>query len=209
MGRAVPYKGFDDLLDALAILKAGGVVTPHAVIAAVTDTPEPTPYQRHLASEIIARRLDATLVTRFNPQLLGLLKHPALTAVVVPSRAEPFGRIPLEAFAAGAAPVVATTAGGLAELVTDGQTGYTARPHDPASLATALRKALACSPAERARMRAAAHLVAATCYNHARFLAETAPCALIPSERGQTYRSGSDSAARPPNQDPAGQPQST
>jgi glycosyltransferase involved in cell wall biosynthesis len=34
------------------------------------------------------------------------------------SRAEPFGRIPLEAYAAGASPVIATTAGGLAEIVT-------------------------------------------------------------------------------------------
>jgi hypothetical protein len=66
-----------------------------------------------------------------------LLIHPAPAAVVVPSRAEPFGRIPLEAFVAGAAPVVATTAGGLAELVTD-QTGYSARPADAASLADAL-----------------------------------------------------------------------
>jgi glycosyltransferase involved in cell wall biosynthesis len=102
----------------------------------------------------------------------------------VPSRAEPFGRVPLEAFAAGAGPVVSTTAGGLAELVTDGETGYTARPGDPESLAAAMRRALACSPAERDRMRAAGRQVAATRYNYqtavTRFLAQTAPWAITP-----------------------------
>ena len=81
-------------------------------------------------------------------------------------RAEPFGRIPLEAFAAGAGPVVATTAGGLAELVIDGLTGYTAQPGDPASLAAAISRALACDPAGRARLRAASRRLAATRYDY-------------------------------------------
>jgi glycosyltransferase involved in cell wall biosynthesis len=69
--------------------------------------------------------------------------------VIVASRAEPFGRIPLEAYAAGASPVVATTAGGLAEVVTEGSTGYTALPADPRSLAAAIRRALAATPVQR------------------------------------------------------------
>jgi hypothetical protein len=67
MGRAVDYKGFDDLIDALAILKANRTKLPHTVIAAVTDTAQPTPYQEHLACKIAARGLDATLLTRFHP----------------------------------------------------------------------------------------------------------------------------------------------
>jgi glycosyltransferase involved in cell wall biosynthesis len=182
MGRAVAYKGFDDLIDALALLKADGVTMPHVLIAAVTDNPQLTAYQRHLASSITAHRLDATLITRFTPGLRNLLAHPALAAVIVPSRAEPFGRIPLEGFAAGAAPVVSTTAGGLAELVTNGQTGYTAAPGNPPSLAGALRAALACNPADRARMRAAGRQIAATRFNYevtvAQFFAATAPWAV-------------------------------
>ena len=81
-----------------------------------------------------------------------LLAHPALAAVIVPSRAEPFGRIPLEAYAAGASPVIATTAGGLAEIVTESRTGYTAPPADPRSLARAISRALAASPAQRRRL---------------------------------------------------------
>jgi hypothetical protein len=38
-GRAEPYKGFDDLLDALHILTTSGLRVPHTILAAVTDGP--------------------------------------------------------------------------------------------------------------------------------------------------------------------------
>jgi glycosyltransferase involved in cell wall biosynthesis len=184
MGRAQPYKGFDDLLDALAMLKARRISVPHTLIAAVTEDAELSAYQRHLAQRITAGQLNATLISRFAPDLRALLAHPALAAVVVPSRAEPFGRIPLEAFAAGAAPVVATTAGGLAETVADGLTGYTARPADPPSLATAIHRALAADAATRDRLRAAGRHLVATRYNHHQaveaFLSARAPWAIRP-----------------------------
>jgi glycosyltransferase involved in cell wall biosynthesis len=194
MGRARPYKGFDDLLDALSLLKARHVRVPHAMIAAVTEDIEPSAYQRHLAQRISAERLNATLITRFAPELRTLLTHPALAAVVVPSRAEPFGRIPLEAFAAGAAPVVATTAGGLAELVTDGRTGYTASPADPRSLAAAIHRALAADTATRDRLRAAGRHLAATRFNHHRavgaFLSARAPWTISASQDGAPPQAG-------------------
>jgi hypothetical protein len=39
------------------------VTVPHAVIAAVTDDRQATPYQNHLASKITAARVDAALLT--------------------------------------------------------------------------------------------------------------------------------------------------
>lgn len=179
MGRAQPYKGFDDLLDALALLRIENVTVPNLVLAAVTDDPEPCNYQQHLAKRITNLALDTTLLTRFHTDIRRLLVHPALRGVVVPSRAEPFGRVPIEAYAAGATPVVATTAGGLAEQVIDGYTGFVATPEDPASLATALRRALALAPAGRHRMRNNARRFAAARYDYPRavrtFLARTAP----------------------------------
>jgi glycosyltransferase involved in cell wall biosynthesis len=181
MGRAVPYKGFDDLLDALTLLQTSGVPYPHMLVAAVTDEPKLGPYQQHLARQIHDRKLNVTLLPRFNPGLRSLLTHPALAAVIVPSRAEPYGRIPLEAFIAGAAPVVATTAGGLAELVT-ADTGYTARPADPRSLATAISNALAADVAQLAKLRAAGRDLARARYNYDRtvrdVLGRVAPWAL-------------------------------
>ncbi|MFJ6216734.1 glycosyltransferase family 4 protein [Streptomyces sp. NPDC092296] len=160
MGRAQPYKGFDDLLDALGHLAGIGVRLPHLLLAAVTDGPT-TAYQHHLRRRAIALGLEVTLWTRFDPGLPGLLHHPALRAVVVPSRSEPLGRIPLEAFAAGAGPVVATTAGGLAETVIDNATGYSAVADDPRSLARAIGRALAAPPAEVTRLRQAGKLLVA------------------------------------------------
>jgi glycosyltransferase involved in cell wall biosynthesis len=153
MGRAEHHKGFDDLLDAVTLLRHRRVTVPHLLLAAVTDDPTPNTYQRHLADRITAENIDATLWTRFSHGIRGLLSHPAVTAVVVPSRVEPFGRIPLEAYAAGAAPVVATTAGGLAALVTDGGSGYTASPADPPGLAAALHRALQADRHTRERLR--------------------------------------------------------
>jgi glycosyltransferase involved in cell wall biosynthesis len=65
----------------------------------------------------------------------------ACDLVCVPSRAEPFGRTAIEAFATRT-PVVATAVGGLAEIVTDGETGRLVPYGDEEALATAVRQLL-------------------------------------------------------------------
>lgn len=60
MGRAQPYKGFHDLLDALSILRRQAVAVPHLLLAAVTEDRRPSPYQRGLARSIAGHGLDAT-----------------------------------------------------------------------------------------------------------------------------------------------------
>ena len=147
----------------------------------MTDGPPLTAYQRHLSRRIEAENLAVTLHTSFSPRLRRLLGHPALAAVIVPSRAEPFGRIPLEAYQAGASPVVATTAGGLAEIVTEASTGYTATPGNPSSLAAAITRALAASPAQRREILAGGRSLIAARYdyraNTTAFLTAVAPWA--------------------------------
>jgi glycosyltransferase involved in cell wall biosynthesis len=180
-GRAEPYKGFHDLLDALVILRQASIPVPHLILGAVTDGPPLTEYQRNLARRIEADNLDATLHTSFSPHFRELLAHPGLCAVIVPSRAEPFGRIPLEAYQAGASPVVATTAGGLTEIVTEGTTGYTADPGTPPSLAAAITRALTTSPEGRRQLLSQGRHLTATSFdyrtNTAAFLASAAPWA--------------------------------
>jgi glycosyltransferase involved in cell wall biosynthesis len=62
---------------------------------------------------------------------------------LVPSAwAEPFGLVAVEAMQAGR-PVIASAAGGLADIVVDGETGLLTPPGDPAALAAALRRLLA------------------------------------------------------------------
>jgi glycosyltransferase involved in cell wall biosynthesis len=58
----------------------------------------------------------------------------------IPSRDEPFGLVALESFAHGV-PVLASSVGGLEEIVTDGVNGLLFRADDPAALATTLLQA--------------------------------------------------------------------
>jgi glycosyltransferase involved in cell wall biosynthesis len=65
----------------------------------------------------------------------------SLDVAVVPSLEEAFGLVALEALACGV-PVVATTAGGLKEIVEDGESGLLVPPGDSAALARALTSLL-------------------------------------------------------------------
>ena len=87
-----------------------------------------------------------------DPDLAALLA--AVDAVVLPSRYEPFGIVALEAAAAGA-PLVASTAGGLGDIVVDGVTGVSFPPGDVPALARAVGAVLADPAAARTRARAA------------------------------------------------------
>ncbi|GAA3243770.1 glycosyltransferase family 4 protein [Pseudonocardia petroleophila] len=92
-------------------------------------------------------------------------------AVVLPSRYEPFGIVALEAAAAGA-PLVASSAGGLGDIVVDGVSGVSFPPGDVPALARAVGRVLADPAAARRRARTArarlgvefdwAHIAAAT-----------------------------------------------
>lgn len=73
----------------------------------------------------------------------------AVDTVVLPSRYEPFGMVALETAAAGA-PLVASTAGGLGEVVRDGVTGLSFEPADVAGIAAAVVTVLG-DPAAAAR----------------------------------------------------------
>jgi len=81
----------------------------------------------------------------------------AVDIAVLPSHFEGMGRVLLEAMAR-AKPVVATSVGGIPEIVVDEQTGILVPPHDPPSLAEALErlirdKALRLEMGERGKAR--------------------------------------------------------
>ncbi|MEU7477637.1 glycosyltransferase family 4 protein [Lentzea sp. NPDC042327] len=96
----------------------------------------------------------------------------AANAVVLPSRYEPFGIVALEAAAAGT-PLVASTAGGLGEVVLDGVTGLSFAPGDVDGLARAVRAVLS-DPAAAATRARAAKARLATDFNWATIAAGTA-----------------------------------
>ena len=110
---------------------------------------------------------DGPLSTRV-PGALGFVPHDELqrlyaraAVVACPSRREGFGVTCLEAMA-HARPVVATSVGGLRDLVVDGETGLVVPPTDPRALRAALerllgdrdlRRRLGAAGRERARRR--------------------------------------------------------
>ena len=94
-------------------------------------------YHEQLRQRIHALHLDETLhITGFRGDIADVMN--ALDVVVHTSvRAEPFGRVILEGMLLGK-PVVATAAGGVPELIHDGDTGFLAPPGDADGLAERL-----------------------------------------------------------------------
>lgn len=125
IGRLHPDKGTDVLMRAWERL---GGAAPRLLIAG--DGP-------------MQEELLAWVRTRARAEWLGHVNdvHAVVSAVdflVMPSRTEGLPVAALEAMAAGL-PVVASRAGGLAELVVDGQTGLLVPPEAPDALADAVR----------------------------------------------------------------------
>jgi glycogen(starch) synthase len=147
-GRLEWEKGVHDLIAALPRIRASH---PGArLVVAGTGT-----YEAELVAT--ARRHRVRRAVDFvgylsDRELLALLC--ATDAAVLPSRYEPFGIVALEAAAAGA-PLVASTAGGLGEVVLDGHTGISFRPGDVAGLVKAVRSVLDNPGGARTRTEAA------------------------------------------------------
>ncbi|MQA12920.1 MAG: glycosyltransferase [Pseudonocardiaceae bacterium] len=147
-GRLEWEKGVHDLLAALPRIRS---MHPGTRLVIAGDG-------RH-ATQLVeqARRLRVRRAVDFcghlpDARLPALLA--AADAVVLPSRYEPFGLVALEAAAAGA-PLVASTTGGLGEVVRDGETGLAFTPGDVDGLARAVRAVLDRPTAARRRAGAA------------------------------------------------------
>ena len=135
VGRLIPIKGFDVLLQAFA---AARLEVPELTLELAGAGP--------LEAELRAAAPEGvTFLGRVSP-VAEVYERNAV--VVAPSRGEGFGMVALEAAERGRAAVVSEV-GGLPEIVADGETGVVVPPEDPAALARAL-VALARDP-ERVR----------------------------------------------------------
>ncbi|UCV13944.1 glycosyltransferase family 4 protein [Quatrionicoccus australiensis] len=123
IGRFDRQKGFDILLEALTLL--GGSV--HAVIAGAP-----------VRGDEVERKIpvNATCVGWVSPNILETLLQNA-QILVVPSRWEGFGLVALEAMRSGV-PVIASSVGGLPEVVDHDVTGIVIKPCSPVALANAI-----------------------------------------------------------------------
>lgn len=166
-GRAVPYKGQHVLVEALGQLKRQGIDLPRAVVGAVSEEPS-TPYADELERRCRELHLDVVVVREFSPWLRDLIGHPELRVVVVPSLAEPFGRIPMECFSHPRfqGVVLASQVGGLAEMVVSGQTGLRCEPDSERSMGAGLSQGLSTSGSTRQIMKEHAMALIAACYSY-------------------------------------------
>lgn len=126
-GRFVPDKGQDLLVRTLAQCPP----QVHLYLIGAPDTPFGEQV-RALAAQHDAARIH---FLGYRPDVQRIL--PAFDAFALSSRREALSLAVVEAFAARL-PVVATTVGGVPEIVIDGQTGLHARPEDPQSLAAGI-----------------------------------------------------------------------
>jgi glycosyltransferase involved in cell wall biosynthesis len=134
-------------------------------IRALADVPDTTlaivgegPLRAEL--EQLARTMDVAeriVFTGLRPDARALMG--ASDAIVLPSNWEGLPLVALEALASGR-PLVATAVRGIRELLADGESAVLVPPHDPAVLASALRRVLA-DPALATRLARGGQIVAA------------------------------------------------
>ena len=134
VGRLVPFKGYRYLLDACARMRRQA---PNVVGLVVGDGPERLDLERQARALGIERHVR---FTGHREDIADLLQ--IMDVFVLPSVAEHFGRVLLEAMAL-AKPVVATAAGGVPEIVVDGRTGVLVPAAEAAPLADAVLELLA------------------------------------------------------------------
>ncbi|HEY3174512.1 MAG TPA: glycosyltransferase family 4 protein [Candidatus Polarisedimenticolia bacterium] len=123
------HKGQKDLIAAMPRVLSEA---PEARLVIVGEGDQGDALQRQAADAGLARRVIFTGLRGDVPRLLT-----AFDLFCMPSYLEGFCNSVLEAFALRL-PVVATRAGGLPEIVVDGETGLLAPPHDPLALAATL-----------------------------------------------------------------------
>jgi len=151
VGRLVPRKGIDTVLQALPVLLAEFPGLRYWVVGDGSD---------RARLEQIAHNLGVTQAVEFVGQVSDQILPEVYRMAhifVMPVREEQetasiegFGIVYLEAAASGL-PVVAGRSGGAVEAVQEGKTGFLVPPNDPEALIQALRKLLT-DPALRRRM---------------------------------------------------------
>ena len=137
VGRLLDYKGIEDLILALSLLRQSGRQVHLTIVGKASDPA----YESRLRKLVYARGLGSRVEFRGwlpGPELRHLLK--GMAGLVVPSRREAFGLVALEGMALGI-PIISSRAGGLSELVFDSW-GLTFEPNNIKQLAEALGKAV-------------------------------------------------------------------
>lgn len=141
LARLEAEKQIENLIEAAHLLKQRGI-TGHFIVAGDGSL------RGVLEQRIATLKLDNIKMVGFQSDALSLVN--ACDIFVLPSPAEPFGLVLLEAMALSK-PIIAVNAGGPAEIVVSGETGLLTQTPKPEHLAEALKKLIA-DKSERKRL---------------------------------------------------------
>ncbi len=143
VGRIEPLKGVDNILHAVALLRADYPALLADVCMCVIggDADEETPESEMVRLKALRDELGLEdRVTFLGARDQDTLQnyYAAAEALIMPSDYESFGMVALEAMACGT-PVIASEVGGLAFLVQDGVNGFHVPTREPTALADRIR----------------------------------------------------------------------
>jgi glycosyltransferase involved in cell wall biosynthesis len=169
VGRMVPEKGVDVLLEAFERLTAEGALAELHLIGGATFSNAPSPYWQGLRSRS-ARREDVVW-HGYQPAPLIETHLDTSDILVCPSVwAEPFGMVIVEGMAHSNC-LVASRTGGIPEIIQDEETGLLVEPGNVEALTEALRHVVG-NPALRLRLASAGEAAARARFSWAQ-IAET------------------------------------
>jgi glycosyltransferase involved in cell wall biosynthesis len=156
LGRLVPRKGVDNVIEAVGRLRRTHGISARLLIVGGSERradPARDPEIKRLADVARAAGVSdrVTFVGRRDRSELAAYYGAADVFVSTPWY-EPFGITPLEAMACGT-PVIGSDVGGLRYTIRDGETGFLVPPRDPDVLAHRLARVL-CDPTLSARFSA-------------------------------------------------------
>lgn len=152
VGRLAPIKGFDRFVEVCAAVHET-LPEVHFFAVGAPYLPSEKAYEEAVRGQVASAGLDGVFhFTGHRTDIPAIMS--SLDVFVTMAREEGFGRVAVEAMAAGC-PVVANRVDGLVEVVRDGETGYLVGPDDPAATAQRVVKLLQDRLA-RERMSAAA-----------------------------------------------------
>ncbi|MFT5207818.1 MAG: glycosyltransferase involved in cell wall biosynthesis [Candidatus Omnitrophota bacterium] len=127
-------KGIQDGINVMLLLKESGLNCTLTIIGSVEDKS----YYLKLRQFCEEKGLEDCIKWRGYSNHL-IEEFDSHSVLIIPSRCEAFGRIAVEAMAVGL-PVIATKAGGLTEIVEDGETGFLYQPEDIVALEACIKK---------------------------------------------------------------------
>lgn len=144
LGRMVPRKGVDTVIEALALLKKSGDPSKLIVVGGESEVPDPVICPEIKRLDDLASALGVKNRVIFmgrRPANVLRWYYSAADLFVTTPWYEPFGITPLESMACGT-PVIGSRVGGIKSTVVDRETGFLVKPKDPNDLAAAVETLL-------------------------------------------------------------------